>query len=132
MTPQQIDDVQRSWRQVFALRETAAPMFYERLFEQAPALRPLFAADMTRQAGKLFDTLEAIVASLADPAAIARMAEPLARSHAGHGATPADYDAVCEALLWTFQGCLGSGFTPALRSAWEQAYRQLAGAMQRG
>ena len=83
MTPQQIELVRHNWLQVFAPRETAAQMFYEKLFELDPALRPLFEAVLSQQSGKLFDTLNALVASLAEANALSSVAAPLQRSHAG-------------------------------------------------
>ena len=129
MTPEQIDLVRRSWMQVFPLRETAAAMFYDKLFELDPALRPLFKPDLSQQADKLFETLNAVVDSVGDPAAMAAIALPLGLSHARHGATPAHYDAVCAALMWTLAGSLGTAFTAPVRDAWAQAYRLLAQAM---
>lgn len=130
MTPLQMDLVQHSWLQVFPLRETAAAMFYERLFQIEPTLRPLFKADLTQQADKLFATLDAVVSSLGEPEALALIAQPLGRSHAGYGATPAHYQAVCDALMWTLQASLGKLYTAPVREAWTEAYAALAAAMQ--
>jgi len=129
MTPSQIDLVQGSWMQVFALRETAATMFYDRLFALDPELRPLFK-DPAAQATKLFDTLDAVVSSLTEPGALVRLGTTLAASHSGYGATPARYEALRSALIWTLQASLGRHFTAPAREAWDEAYRALAGAMQ--
>ena len=130
MTPQQIELVRSSWQQVFPLRETAAQMFYDKLFELEPALRPLFKADLSQQAGKLFDTLNALVASLGEDGALESVAGPLRRSHAGFRATPAQYAAVGEALMWTLGASVGKAFTAPVRAAWSEAYAGLAAAMQ--
>lgn len=130
MTPQQIDFVRRSWQQVFPLRETAAQMFYDKLFELEPALRPLFKADLSQQAGKLFNTLDALVASLGESGALESVAGSLRRSHAGFRATPAHYAAVGEALMWTVGASVGKAFTAPMRAAWVEAYAGLAAAMQ--
>lgn len=131
MTPQQIALVQHSWEQVFPIRETAATMFYDKLFELDPALRPLFGSDISAQAAKLFDTLNAIVAELDDTAATSRVAA-LGRSHARYGATAAHYESVCTALMWTLQASLGNLFTAEVHAAWTAAYARLAAAMQAG
>jgi len=130
MTPQQIDLVQRSWCQVYDLRETAATMFYERLFKIDPGLRPLFGVVLSVQAAKLFETLDAVVGSLGDAEALQRVAGPLVASHTAYGATPARYAAVGEALAWTLQASLGTLFTEPVRAAWDEAYQRLATAMQ--
>ena len=132
MTPQQIALVQHSWEQVFPIRETAATMFYDKLFELDPALRPLFKSDIAAQAAKLFDTLNAVVTELGEAGATSRVAAALGRSHARYGATAAHYDSVCAALMWTLQASLGRLFTPEVRAAWTAAYARLAAAMQAG
>jgi hemoglobin-like flavoprotein len=132
MTPQQIALVQHSWEQVFPIRETAATMFYARLFELDPGLRPLFKSDIAAQAAKLFDTLNAVVAQLGEAEASSRVAAALGRSHARYGATAANYDSVCSALMWTLQASLGSLFTADVHAAWEAAYARLAAAMRAG
>jgi hemoglobin-like flavoprotein len=132
MTPNQIALVQHSWEQVFPIRETAAAMFYDKLFELDPDLRPLFKSDIAAQAAKLFDTLNTVVAELSEPAATSRVAAALGRSHARYGATAAHYESVGAALWWTLQASLGNLFTAEVRAAWTAAYARLAGAMLAG
>jgi len=130
MTPHQIAIVQHSWAQVFPIRETAAQMFYDRLFELDPGLRPLFKGDIAAQSRKLFETLDAIVAQLDEDAASARVAAALGHSHARYGATADHYRTLREALMWTLQASMGTGFTAEVRAAWIAAYDRLAAAMQ--
>ena len=42
MTPEQVTLVQESFELVVPIAETAAVLFYDRLFELDPSLRPLF------------------------------------------------------------------------------------------
>ena len=51
MTPEQKDDIVReTWEQVGTIAEIAASLFYDRLFEVDPTIRPLFASvDMAAQ-----------------------------------------------------------------------------------
>jgi hemoglobin-like flavoprotein len=49
MTPERIALVQGSFRKVVPIAGLAADIFYDRLFETAPEVRPLFPADMTEQ-----------------------------------------------------------------------------------
>ncbi len=46
MTPEQITLVQNSFSKVVPIREQAASLFYGRLFELDPSLKPLFKGDM--------------------------------------------------------------------------------------
>ncbi len=49
MTPEQIALVQDSFLAVLRIKDTAAALFYGRLFEDDPSLEALFPADLTEQ-----------------------------------------------------------------------------------
>ena len=53
MNPENIALVKTSWQQVLPIQDTAASLFYGRLFELDPALRGLFRGDMSEQGRKL-------------------------------------------------------------------------------
>ena len=66
MTPDQVKAVQNSFTKVAPISEQAAALFYGRLFELAPAVKPLFRGDMTEQGRKLMATLAVVVNGLSD------------------------------------------------------------------
>ena len=78
MTPHQIDLVQSSFAKVTPIADTAAVIFYERLFEIAPEVRPLFHGDMTEQRRKLMTTLGIVVNGLKNLDAVLPAARALA------------------------------------------------------
>ena len=49
MTPDQVKAIQDSFAKVAPIAEPAAELFYGRLFETAPAVKPLFRGDMKEQ-----------------------------------------------------------------------------------
>jgi hemoglobin-like flavoprotein len=53
MTPEQKTLVQETFAQVAPIADQAGAMFYGRLFELDPSLRPLFKGDMQEQGRKL-------------------------------------------------------------------------------
>ena len=57
MTPHQIELVKTSWTTVSQIAEQAAELFYGRLFELDPSLKPLFKGDMKEQGKKLMATI---------------------------------------------------------------------------
>ncbi len=130
MTPEQITLVQSSWTQLRPLQAAAAGFFYGRLFEIAPDTRPLFTRDIHVQGVMLMKTLDSVVDHLGHLDDVLPAAAQLARRHVGYGVKEAHYDSVGTALLWTLEQALGSGFTPALRTAWAAAYKALATAMK--
>jgi hemoglobin-like flavoprotein len=130
MSPEQIRSVQASWQQVLPIRAAAADLFYARLFELAPEVRPLFKRDIHVQGAMLMSTLAAIVDNIAHLDRVLPGATALARRHLDYGVQPAHYDSVGQALLWTLEQGLGADFTPPVREAWAAAYGALASAMK--
>ena len=130
MNPDNIALVKTSWQQVLPIQDTAASLFYGRLFELDPALRALFRGDMTEQGRKLMTMINMVVASLDNLAPLLERVEDLGRRHVGYGVTEAHYDTVGSALLWTLGKGLGEQFTPSVEAAWTEAYTTLASAMK--
>jgi nitric oxide dioxygenase len=129
VTPAQIDLVQSSFAKVVPIAETAAGLFYGRLFEIAPEVKPLFSGDMKEQGRKLMTTLGVVVNNLKNPDVIVPAAKALAVKHVGYGVTAEHYAPVGAALIWTLKQGLGDDFTPETRDAWIAAYALLSGVM---
>lgn len=130
MTPEQILLVQQSFPQVEAISETAAKLFYGRLWEIDPSTAPLFTrSDMALQGHKLMAALALVVNGLNRPEKVIPVAQDMARRHLGYGVERAHYASVGAALLWTLGQGLGDGFTPELEAAWGAAYELLSAVM---
>lgn len=131
MTPRQIELVQSSFSLVEPIIEPAAMMFYDRLFQLDPSLRPMFRTPQAEQARKLAHVLTVVVKSLSRPQQILPAVEELGRRHSNYGVRPEHYATVGAALLWTLQSGLGEAFTPEVRDAWSSAYLFLSSTMQK-
>src|SRR5271170_6458808 len=118
MTPQQVKAIQESFAKVAPISEQAAALFYGRLFEIAPEVKPLFRGDMTEQGRKLMATLAVVVSGLSNLESILPAASGLAKRHVGYGVKASDYTPVGAALLWTLERGLGDAWTPDLAAAW--------------
>lgn len=129
MTPKQIELVQTSFRSVVPIKDHAATLFYQKLFELDPSLNTLFKSDMKEQGRKLMATLTIVVAGLNRLERLLPKVTALAERHVDYGVTEKDYDTVGVALLWTLEKGLGPAFTPTVRDAWTEAYMILSGAM---
>jgi len=125
--------VQATWEMVVPIADTAAQLFYGRLFELDPSLRRMFAqTDMAEQRKKLMQIIGVAVRGLRRLDELLPAIEAMGRRHSGYGVTDAHYDTVAAALLWTLEQGLGAAFTPQVRSAWTETYTVLAAVMQRG
>jgi hemoglobin-like flavoprotein len=130
MTPRQITLVQASWKDILAVSETAAQLFYLRLFALDPSLRPMFKGEIREQGRKLIAMMSVVVNGLARIETLAPVIEALGRRHAGYGVKDEHYATVAAALLWALEQGLGARFTPDVRDAWGAAYGLLATTMQ--
>ena len=126
MTPDQIKAIQDSFARVAPISEQAAALFYERLFEIAPNVKPLFHGDMKEQGRKLMATLAVVVNGLRNLESVLPAASALAKRHVDYGVKAADYAPVGAALLWTLEKGLGAQWTPELAAAWGSAYTILS------
>jgi len=130
MTPLQVAAVQRTFSLVVPIKEKAAELFYNKLFELDPSVKPMFKGDMKEQGKKLMSTLATVVASLANPNSILPAVQALGAKHVSYKVEDRHYDTVGKALLWTLEQGLGKEFTPAVKEAWTAAYTLLAGVMK--
>ena len=130
MTPEQKALVQNSFQGVAPIADTAAELFYGRLFALDPDLRGLFGTDLRTQGRHLMSTLAVAVRGLDDLGKLVPVVQNLGRRHVGYGVREAHYATVGEALIWTLRQGLGSAFTPDMQAAWAAAYAFLATTMQ--
>ena len=132
MTNEQIKLVQDSFRQVAPIAETAAQLFYARLFELDPDLELLFKGNLSEQGRKLMQMLGLAVNSLDRMNQLLPVVRSLGTRHVSYGVRDKDYDTVGQALLWTLWKALGDAFTADVETAWSNVYATLASAMQSG
>lgn len=130
MTPEQISLIQGSFSKVAPIAETAADLFYGKLFELNPELKPLFKGSIKQQGAKLMATLNVVVNGLTDLESLVPAVQELGRRHNGYGVEEQDYDTVGEALIWTLGQGLGGAFTNEVEEAWTTAYGILAETMK--
>lgn len=132
MSPEQKTLVKQTWRTVAPLAESAARLFYSRLFEIDATSRPLFrGVNLKQQRDKLIQALTVVVAAIDDLDAVASSIAELGRRHVRYGVTDGHYTSVGEALIWTLEQMLASAWTPAVRDAWINTYSILAERMRR-
>src|SRR6185295_2870013 len=99
MTAEEKTLVKESFAHVLPIAEAAAELFYARLFQLDPSLKPLFRGDMREQGRKLMQMLAVTVAGLDRPDELLPNLRRLGERHAGYGVTGRHYDTVAVALL---------------------------------
>jgi hemoglobin-like flavoprotein len=132
MTPHQKMLVQTSFAQVAPIAETAAGLFYAKLFELDPSLRPLFRGDIEEQGRKLMAMLIVAVNGLDHLDTLVPAVRAMGQRHAAYGVRDEHYETVAEALISTLETGLGDAFTDEVREAWTTVYWLLAYTMRAG
>ena len=129
MTPHQVKLVQDSFAKVAPIAPQAATLFYDRLFEIAPQVKPMFPGDLTEQKKKLMTMLTVVVNGLDKLDTVLPAASMLAKKHVSYGVEAARYQPVGGALLWTLEKGIGDAWTGEVSEAWTDAYTTLSGFM---
>ena len=130
MKPETISAVQATVAKVEPIADKAAVLFYGRLFELDPSLKPMFKGDMSEQGAKLMRMIGIAVRGLTDLDSIVPAVQNLGVRHVAYGVKDEHYDTVGAALLWTLEQGLGDDFTPEVKQAWTDVYTLLAQVMQ--
>lgn len=129
VTQREVELVQADWAKVAQISDTAATLFYDRLFTLDSQLRPLFSPDLTEQKLKLMQMIGLAVKGLSRPNELLPAVQALGQRHVGYGVKPEHYDTVGAALLWTLKQGLGPDFDAERESAWGKVYQLLAETM---
>ncbi len=130
MTTNNIELVKKSWMLVAKIDPaTVGGLFYNRLFEIMPELKPMFTTPIPEQSKKLLGMLSYIISRLDTLDDILLEISKLARRHVHYGVQPAHYAAVGSALLWTLENGLGDYWNEPLEKAWTEVYTVLSSAM---
>ncbi len=132
MTPEQKELVRQSWTKLLPISAQAAALFYARLFEIYPEVKPLFKGDMEEQGRKLMAMINMAVKALDNLDLLIGAIQDSGRRHAEYGVKDEDYDKVADALLWTLEQGLKDDFTEEVKGAWVAVYTALADVMKGG
>jgi hemoglobin-like flavoprotein len=130
MTHEDILHVQHSWLKVLPKKETAAALFYRKLFQLDPGLRALFSHDMDRQGAQLVQMITAAVRALDRLDMLLPVVRELGSRHLRYGVREEHYGPVGTALLWMLEQALREQFTPEVKSAWIKTYGVLSQTMR--
>ena len=130
MTQKQIALVKSTWSLVATMDPvTVGELFYSRLFDIAPQLRPLFHHPRPEQSKKLLAMINYVISKLDKLEDILDEVAKLAQRHVNYGVEPGHYILVGDALLWTLEKGLGENWNEEIKDAWSDCYQVLSSAM---
>lgn len=122
MTPDQVYLIRKSFSELSRTDHVAALVFYRRLFEIDPALRPMFKNDIEEQSRKLLEMLAVLIAMLERPLGLELELKAMGARHQEYGVRDDHYATVGQALLDMLAEVLDARFTPEVRAAWTALY----------
>jgi hemoglobin-like flavoprotein len=105
--------------------DETAHLFYERIFEIEPALRPLFDQELNSQGHHFMLAISAVVTSLSAPELIKPILQQIGRRHQTYGVRPEHYPIMKRALLDTLKQVLDEDYTYDAECAWSEIYDSL-------
>jgi hemoglobin-like flavoprotein len=131
VTPDQKQLLRRSFEALLPVLQETGAVFYNRLFELDPSIRPLFRGSRQAQERKLMETLGQAIGCLDRYDQLVPLLWQLGKRHGTYGVQPEHYKTVGQALTWTLEHQLCEAFTPEVRAAWEELYAHMAETMKR-
>ena len=132
MTPRQKQLVRETFTALHEVAEPLVQLFYGRLFQIAPEVRPLFKGDLGAQARKFSDLLQVLVNGLEDLDQQRPALRAMGLRHVAYGVTPEHYDALAQAFLWALGHMLHPDFSPRVKDAWTVWIEEISAEMKAG
>ena len=103
--------------------------FYDRLFADHPALRPMFPPVIDAQRDRLLAAIIGVVTHYDRPQQLVPALTAMGGRHGGYGVRIDHYAAVGLTLVDTLRRFAGPAWTPEYEGAWLRAYTYAAGVM---
>jgi hemoglobin-like flavoprotein len=132
LTSKQKRLVQQSFESIKDYSTSLTKLFYGRLFEIRPEIRPMFKISLDDQSRKLLDMLVVIIEALDDFEALRPRLVELGRKHVQYGVKPEHYDLVRTSLVWAIGQALELEFDAETKAAWNQMLTVVAETMLEG
>ena len=121
--------IKNSWSQVIARPDNPGAVFYERLFEAAPYLMPMFKSDMESQQTKFSAMITYMVMHLQTLEDIQGEINAMGKRHVHYGVQPEHYALVGKALIGTLESILAEAWDDEAADAWTKLYNFWASSM---
>ena len=128
-----VELLEQSFALVAPQADDLVATFYDNLFTDYPAARPLFDhSDMSKQQQMLKGGLVMVVDNLRKPDVLSKALKGLGARHVKYGALPAHYPLVGNSLLKSLEQYAGAAWTPEVKDAWVGAYGAITELMLEG
>ncbi len=117
-----IDLLESSFGLIAPKADELVDIFYNRLFEDHPEVRPIFPDAMEEQKKHLATALATIVQHLRQPDKLSAYLKELGLRHTRYGVQREHYPVVGQTLLAALAQVAGDAWNAELQQAWSDAY----------
>src|SRR2546421_2148695 len=117
MTARQQQLIRETFPMLLEMAGPLSQLFYGRLFQLDPSVRPMFRGDIRAQGRKLIDMLAVLVEGLGHPEQHLPPLHALGQRHAGYGVRPEHYETVRAAFGWALAQALQLEFRGEVKAA---------------
>ena len=132
MTHREQQLIRESFREIGDMSGPLSLLFYGRLFELDPTLRPMFHGDIARQGRKLMEMLGTVVDNIDRLQTLTPVLHAMGQRHAAYGVIPRHYELVERALLWALGQALAPEFDNEIKAAWRSVIVAVSASMKSG
>ena len=128
-----VETLESSFNLLAPRAEELVSTFYKRLFEQHPAVIPMFKnTTVEEQQKKLLAAIKLVIENVRKPDVLGNALKGLGSKHQAFGAVPEHYQAVANTLIGVMKDMAGDAWTNQIQSAWEHALNTIAEVMLTG
>lgn len=130
ITPYNKRLVRATFWMVESKADEAAEIFYTKLFEMSPELRPLFKGNMKDEGRRMMEMLSTVVKGLNTLDVLAPLVRNLGRRHLNYGIKSEHYNMAAAALMYSLKEELQENWNEEVESAWLEVYETVSDIMQ--
>ncbi|UXX80400.1 globin domain-containing protein [Reichenbachiella carrageenanivorans] len=130
ITPYNKRLVRATFWMVESKTDEAAKVFYSKLFEMSPELRPLFKGNMQMQGRKMMEMISTVVKGLNTLDVLAPLVRNMGRRHMTYGIRSEHYNMAAAALMYSLKEELKENWNEEVEAAWLEVYETLSDIMQ--
>lgn len=125
--------VENSFERIKQKEGNLTLQFYQKLFDDAPQLKPLFQnTTIEAQSEKLLDSLILLVENLRQPQVLESVLIPLGKNHVKYGVHNEHYPIIGQCLMESLADFLQEEWTPEVEKAWETTLGAVVDVMLQG
>ncbi|MEO9966082.1 MAG: globin domain-containing protein [Reichenbachiella sp.] len=130
ITPYHKRLVRATFWMVESKADNTAKVFYNRLFETSPELRPIMKANENSQGRAMIEMVSMLVKGLNTLEVLAPVVRNIGKRYSRYGLGVEHYNMAASALLYSFKGELRENWNEEVEAAWLEVHEKVSEILQ--